>query len=118
MTREIRIFLVCTAGVAVLASLGIIVVHFSRGGGSRPAEPVIPFLGTGEEAGPQAPYALEVPDEIERFLAPEIKFYREPRERWSRGEVDRFWIDPRELGIDALTKQNRKKVRELLDSVP
>jgi len=118
ITREIRIFLLCTVGVAVLSALGVVVVHFARGGGRQQAEPMIPVLGTGEEPGPRAPYGLEIPDEIERFLTPEIRFYREPRERWSREEVDRFWMDPKEMGIDALAKQNRKKARELLDSVP
>lgn len=118
ITREIRIFLVCTAGVAVLASLGIVIVHLVRGPGKPQVESRIPVLGAGEAREPQAPYGLEVPDEIERFLAPELRFYREPREKWTREEVDRFWIDPKELGIEVLTKKNRNKVREILDSVP
>lgn len=118
LTRRIRLFLVVVLAVALLGVVMVVVVHIVRAPAKRPVEPLVPLLQPAPEKEASAFYGLEVPDEIERYLAPELRYYRENRARWTKEEIDRFWKDPRELGIEVLKKENRKKLRELLDSVP
>ena len=118
LTREIRIFLIVVFALALVGAAAAVIVHIARAPAKKPAEPRMPALQQTPEKETTAAFGLEVPDEIDRYLAPELRYYRESRERWPQDEVERFWKDPKELGLEALKKENRKKLRELLDSVP
>ncbi len=72
-------------------------------------------------AQPLAPINLttiEIPNEAERLQTWGLEQYRPPRERWSAEEVDRFWIDPGQIGSEYLSDTNRQLIEELLQGVP
>jgi hypothetical protein len=74
-----------------------------------------------ENAGPEVPvsvYDFALPDEVERFLAPRPRYFREPGKPWTPEESREFWIDPRGLGIDILTRENRRKLDDIFERAP
>lgn len=61
---------------------------------------------------------IEIPNEAERLQTWGPEPYRPPRERWSTEDVDRFWIDPGQIGSEYLSDTNRQLIEELLQGVP
>ena len=61
---------------------------------------------------------IEMPNEAERLQQWRWKRFRPPRERWSAEDVDRFWIDPGQVGAEYLSETNRRLIEELLSEVP
>jgi hypothetical protein len=46
------------------------------------------------------------------------RFSRIPRQTWSEKEVSRFWIDPKKLVVDHLSKRNDSLIDSVLNGVP
>lgn len=93
-------------------------------GGARSPRPVSQPVEQPVERGVAQPLApinlttIEIPNEAERLQTWGIEQYRPPRERWSAEEVDRFWIDPGQIGSEYLSDTNRQLIEELLQGVP
>lgn len=53
----------------------------------------------------------------EQYGRPEYQIYlqRTPHPQWSQEEVDRNWISIDDTGIDDLSGENHRKIRELLE---
>jgi hypothetical protein len=118
-TREVIIFFIIVFAVAVLSIIFLVVRSFITGTAEIKAEYAPPVIGKPEEAaGDYSVYDLIIPDEMDRYFSPALRYYRGPRESWSREEIDTYWVDPRRLGIDILTRENRRFLDELFDSVP
>ncbi len=45
-------------------------------------------------------------------------FQREPQDRWSSEDIDRYWIAPEDSGIGEIGEHNRALIEEMLDRVP
>lgn len=45
-------------------------------------------------------------------------FYREPLQRWTKDQLERYWVDPRDIGIELLQETNDKLIEELMESIP
>lgn len=43
---------------------------------------------------------------------------RPVREKWESEEVDEFWVDPVELGIQQLEEENDSMVRDFFETIP
>ena len=84
-----------------------------------PRPPQLPVLA---EDGPYIPrisaYDFALPDETERFLAPQPVYFRETGAPWTREDSRKFWEDPRELAASVLKKQNRNKLDDIFRKVP
>ena len=118
LPRVKKSFIIGLAAGAVLTLVVVVTVIVFQGPPKPKAVPVAPNLTEGKEKLDLSVYDFALPDEIERFLLPSPQYFREPREKWTREEVDRFWKDPRALGIEVLTRENRRKLDELFQNVP
>ena len=61
---------------------------------------------------------LFVPDELAVGNTPRWVPYRERRERWSSDDVDEYWLDPQEIGIDILSTTVHEEITQLLEAFP
>ncbi len=126
-TREVKLFLVGTLGVAVLAaSLTALIMLLS---GRPDANPYLndPAAARAAAEG-MKPFSLPegyplqrdliLPAEDPSWLRRERQPYREKKTQWSTGDVMEFWIDPREIGIDILEQRNRETLERMFREVP
>ena len=63
-------------------------------------------------------YDFALPDEAERFLSPRPWYFRDPGRQWTEEDSREFWIDPRDLAVSVLTRQNRHKLDQIFERVP
>ena len=70
---------------------------------------------------------ISTPIDPDSYLVPELRGFgtgvqwrlsRLPRDKWSEKDVSRFWIDPRMLVVEHLSKRNAETIDNLLASVP
>ncbi|MBN1524774.1 MAG: hypothetical protein JW904_09835 [Spirochaetales bacterium] len=62
-------------------------------------------------------FSFVIPEAEQQSLEPSFYLFRTPLPRWDDLLVSRFWIDPNEIGIDTLSKENDKNIRELFDGI-
>ena len=72
---------------------------------------------------PQAPYELrvsdlEIPEEYVEFALPDWYVYRPRLSQWNAEQVRRFWVDPQEVELERLSRQNDERMRALFEHVP
>ena len=111
-------FLIGLASGTTLALLVAVTVLVYKPAPKDEARPEIPGLTEGKIPAGLSVYHFAVPDGIENFLAPKPAYFREPLETWTPEDVRQFWIDPREIGIEYLSRKNREKLEEIFRSVP
>jgi hypothetical protein len=116
-TREIRIFLLLVAALALLSVVVTIIVGLAASPKEAPRSGP-PILGGPMGESTFSVFDLAVPDETARALALEPALFREPRRMWSSEEVEAYWVDPRDLGIEVLSRENRKKIDAIFEAVP
>ena len=63
-------------------------------------------------------FEFALPDEAERFLSPRPWYFREQGIPWTEEDSREFWIDPRDLAVAELTRQNRRKLDYIFERVP
>lgn len=44
--------------------------------------------------------------------------YRPRRERWTQEQINEYWLDPTDIGLDVLDAKVEKHVQSLLEEVP
>lgn len=116
LTRDIKIYLLIVLALAFVA-VGLVVV-FSLGARSKaPLQEGPPVLGSSVAVEGYSVLDLAVPDETDRVLSLKPILFREPRLKWSQDEIQTYWVEPREIGIEILTRENRKKMNEIFDTV-
>jgi hypothetical protein len=52
------------------------------------------------------------------FFSKGHDLYREPKEKWSSEDIAPYWIDPREIALEYLEKENRNYLEEMFESIP
>ncbi len=76
----------------------------------------------GQSAGATAdlPYITEiiVPEEFTLTGGERWYFSREPLKEWNESQIDLFWIDPAEIGIDLMKQESDRIVREFVAKLP
>jgi hypothetical protein len=103
---------VATGAISLVAVLVVVAVMLPR----RSADTV-------EETPPPARYEwatverLVLPDDfavVERF---ERVPYRPRRERWTDRQLDEYWLDPQEIGLEVLDERVEEQMRRLFEEV-
>lgn len=113
-----KIFALGLAAGALLTLFIIFLVYiFNSAPGEQSLPSLEPLPGSGGGIDISV-YDFVVPDEVERFLSPEPVYFRRPRKMWTQEEIREFWLDPRELGIEVLKKENRARLDRFFDGVP
>ncbi|MDR1931493.1 MAG: hypothetical protein LBQ57_01605 [Spirochaetales bacterium] len=100
------------AGLSFLIALAVYTLYEPP----RPYE--LPSLAEEPPAGGITAYEFALPDELERFLSPRPRYFREPGSAWMEDDSREFRIDPRELAAGVLIRQNRKKLDDIFERVP
>ncbi len=68
----------------------------------------------------ELPYITDIviPEEFTLTGGERWYFSREPQMRWSKEQIDMFWIDPAEIGIDLMNEKNDEIVRDFVEGLP
>ena len=61
---------------------------------------------------------LHIPNELAIGTTPRWVPYRDRRERWSVENVEEYWLDPQEIGIDILEETVHDEIYQLLEAFP
>ncbi len=115
LPREIRLFMLATLAVALVAVLIAVTVSLATG---KPAP------------GPQPDASLT--STIERFSFSDLEFpkdyvtvwkqrwylSRPQQTAWTWEEVQRYWKDPRQSALATVSARNNARIRALLQGVP
>ena len=119
---ELRKFISPKAAASVLAVL-IILSAVVAGAKLIPA-----LMNSGDDSvSYKKDDLVEIDIELSDFLIPEEirsldKFswvpFRAPRKKWSREEIDEFWINPEETVRKAAEEKNKKHIESLFESIP
>lgn len=60
---------------------------------------------------------FSVPNEDRRLLTPAPAPFRTPRDSWDADDIGRFWISPRDIGVDWLADQSDKEIERILETI-
>jgi hypothetical protein len=68
----------------------------------------------------ELPYIIDVviPEEFTLTGGERWYFSREPLKKWSKDQVEMFWIDPAEIGIDLMKEETDRIVRQYVEDLP
>jgi len=59
-----------------------------------------------------------LPQEQGAFIIRDPLLLRNPHFPWTQGEVERFWIDPRDVGKDLLEEEFQNQWQDYLEEIP
>ncbi|MDR3201411.1 MAG: hypothetical protein LBT68_08115 [Spirochaetales bacterium] len=112
-----KIFAIGLASGALLTFFIVLAVYILY---EPPRQYELPSLteGSGSPVVGVTVYDFALPDEVGRFLSPRPWYFREPGRAWTGEDSREFWVDPRGLAADVLTRQNRKKIDDMFEKVP
>jgi hypothetical protein len=132
-TRELKFYLI-GVGLLTLIALFVTVLIILIGGGeaqeqgSAESGTEITDDGTagGEPSAVDEIFApgertvsrMKVPEEYRRLFEPSWKSFRHIHDTWSREQIDRYWIDPREIVEQQVKKESEKAVESFLEELP
>ncbi len=119
--------LLILGGIALISALVTLAIMLSaapRTSGSRTAESpaAAGTAGTARPPGASAEVTLSLSD----FILPEPpalekgpRYYqlRQRSPRWSREQVERYWVPPRDVAADVLGRANDKAMEEFFESL-
>jgi len=60
---------------------------------------------------------LEIPEEYVEHALPDWYVYRPRLSQWNGEQVKRFWVDPQEVELERLSRQNDERMRALFEPV-
>ena len=106
-------------GIVVGAvTLIALVLTISIGLAKRPKNISPPVQSAGGAV--ELPYISEIiiPAEFTLTGGEGWYFSREPLKKWSENQVNLYWIDPAEIGIDLMKAESDKAVGEFMAKVP
>ena len=111
---EIKIIGLTVAAATVLAVVITVSIGLSKRDRGAPQ--------TGQSGGREVelPYITDIviPEEFTLTGGERWYFSREPLKRWSQDQVDLFWIDPGEIGIDLMTEESNNAIEKLVEEIP
>lgn len=110
-TKELRIITVVVA-VATIVAVTITVVRESP----KTRESIPTEISTSKK------FDLLISDMIipeDYTEEPSSRWYlsRPPLRKWSEEQIARYWIDPRQIGIEILEKENDRLIEEMFEDV-
>ena len=59
-----------------------------------------------------------IPEEYIEIYKHDITLFQEVKNFWTWKEVERYWIDPKEIGLEFLESENEKKIDTFFKKVP
>ena len=59
-----------------------------------------------------------VPEEFTLIGGERWYFSREPMKKWNDDLINRFWIDPVEIGIELVREDTNRTMQELVEDIP
>ncbi len=76
--------------------------------------------GVGAQAilGPLQPHLFLIPNPEKDFTSLQLMPFRPLGSPWSQQEIEPFWLDPLEIGLEQVKNDNRKLVQDLYKSIP
>ena len=121
--------IVVFAVIFIVAVLTTLLFTF-RGSRERPSESQLyapqsyrPRDGEGDQESTRSgftPEPLNLTDFVlettrDPLTNPHFYFYREPKNRWTEEEVQRFWIPTQEVILDIVVHENNKQIEDMLE---
>ena len=85
-----KIFAIGLGAGAFLTFLVILTVYITY---TPPVPYTLPSLADNSKGLVISVYDFALPDEVQRFLAPRPRYFRNAGTVWSREESEEFWID-------------------------
>ncbi|MEW5816866.1 MAG: hypothetical protein AB1798_15905, partial [Spirochaetota bacterium] len=61
---------------------------------------------------------LKIPAEYSQIWEKKWYPFRGKMEKWSWEEVEKYWIDPIEIGINIVSEENDRLIKEIFGKVP
>ena len=112
--KELRIIGIAVGGATVIA----LVITISVGLANRPDRTTRQVEST--EVDFELPYITEIiiPEEFTLTGGERWYFSREPLKKWNEDQVDLFWIDPAEIGIDLMKEESDRIIRDFVAKLP
>jgi hypothetical protein len=114
-SQELKIIGLVVAAATVLAILITVVVRL--GSGSRKA-PVAENPTTTQTQDSIMVSEFLIPEDYSVDSESDWFFSREPLQRWTRDQIERYWIDPRDIGIELLQETNDTLIEQLMEGIP
>jgi hypothetical protein len=114
-----RLLLIIAAAAALLLLI-LLLILAAVSGGDNDAQGTQNYT-LQKDADPLQPFDMnevQVPDEMQKVLSLCLHYSRIPPAAWSREEIMRFWIDPKELAIEQLEKQLEDHMAEMMKEIP
>ncbi|MFP4267915.1 MAG: hypothetical protein ACLFQW_07995 [Spirochaetaceae bacterium] len=129
--RQLKFYLVGVGLVTLLALLITAVVMLLGGSagdseaserGARDTRPAETGTSTAEaeifSAEERIMSQMEVPEEYKELFESRWKPFRPVYEKWSPGQIEPFWIDPKIIVEEQLKKESNRAVRDFLEELP
>ncbi len=110
---ELKVVLLAVGVAAAAAILITVIIGIAR----RPTVSRIteePYL---ERSAPDITEII-IPEEFTLTGGERWYFFREPISKWNQEQVDQFWIDPSEIGVNLLERESNKKIEDFIQSLP
>ncbi len=126
--KELKLYLIGVGllTLVVLFVTVLIMLMGGRGGEERESAEAGTEISGAETSGADAIFApeeqavsrMEVPQEYRRLFEPNWKPFREVHEKWSRDQIQRYWIEPRDIVEQQVKKESEKAVESFLEELP
>ena len=110
LSSGVRIYLLTVAAVSLIAVL-VVIFFFSD---PNPQSPQL--LRSGSDSSVYS--RLLLPEDKRGLIADDHVPLRSRRLKWSREQVDRFWIPPESIVLQLLKKENDAVLEDIFESVP
>jgi hypothetical protein len=105
-----RIYLLSVAAVALLSVLALLLFYSPE---KPKAEQTLRI-----EADGSVYSRLILPQEKRGLIASDHLPLRPKRQKWTREQVERYWIPPRSIVLELLRYENEAVLEEIFESVP
>ncbi len=126
--REIKLYLMIVALVTLLAVFvtALIILLGGRGdgegGGRRPerVEAYKPDSATEDplRTKPILSGRMKVPEDFKALFEAEWKPFRQLQRRWTKPQIEAYWIDPQKIIEEELRKESEKAVSSFFEELP
>jgi hypothetical protein len=88
----------------------------------REAREERPAAAASQSPAARAEFSLSLSDFIlpeppSQAKPPAFHHMRQPLQRWSREQIDKYWVPPRDVAAEVLGRINDKGMKELFDSL-
>ena len=110
------IYLIIIAGLTLLISVIVILAtmpKYENGERTEITEQKIP-----DENNKISLSELIIPDSWARVHETQFYSFREKLSSWSEEQIKEYWIPPRKISIEILSKKNDKYIKEIFEDIP